>query len=247
MMQVRFHVATIAALFTSAPYLCACDDDEPATTATAEVGEQLEQVEEASGEQAEGEADPCALLTEAVVRRVFEVPAETKMTQRTMERPRRMCTYVWEKPNAEEIRAEIQKAQQERIRKMMKQVRRGKRVEGLMGAIGMPSTTSRVNLNFGGPFASAQEARAGYDSALRVLREGITRKVQTKQVQEEVTFQADHANVDGVGDAAAWSPRMNQLAVLDDSTVLFLSVEVGVEPDDNRDAAKRLAAALLAD
>lgn len=244
-------LAATSAAVAGAVCIHACGDDEPASTATAEVEQQLEEANEAlaqaSEQPVEGEPDPCALLTEAVIRRTFELAADTEITQRVMERPRRMCTYVWEKPNAEEIRAEIQKVQQERIREMMQKVRRGKVADGLVGTIGMPTTTASVHLNFGGPFESAEQARTAFDEGLRILQQGTSREVKTKNLRDTVTFQADHTAVAGVADQAAWTPRINQLSVLDGATVFHLSVELEVETDDNLDAAKRLAAALLAD
>ena len=204
--------------------------------------------------------DPCALLTDAVIRSVFSVPADATIENPPTRNPvRATCTYIWDKPNADEIRQEIQALQQQRVRDMMKQARRGKIGQGMMDmAMNMPRVENRVHLNFGNPAESPAAARATFDSAIQMLERGLTHTIEvdedtpgtTRAVREhlngqEVTFQASATPVEGLGDAARWIPRLNQIAVLDGQRILFLTVEIEVDRDVNLEHAKRLARALL--
>jgi hypothetical protein len=209
-----------------------------------EASDVLEEAREGSAQASNREPDPCDLLTEEVVRRVFELPAETAVTNNASTFPRPLCTYVWEKPNAAEIAERVKARQQEQIQEMMRQVRRGKAGQGLADlATSMESTDARVSLNYAPPSDSTEQARHRFDSARQVLRDGISRRVQTRHHDEEITFQADQDDVEGIGDAAWWAPSMRQLAVLDGPRILYLSVEI--ESDQNLEHAKRLARVLL--
>ena len=229
----------------------ACGDDELEPTPAEAIQEQVAEAQQAVAEAAEaaepeGEPDPCETLTEAIVRSTFQVPADTAIARPdSTVTVRRICTYTWRKPNAEELEAQIKAMQQERIREMMRQVRRGKVAQGLLDAAQMPSVEARVSLNFGPTFETEEAARAGFAAMVERMEQGISRRVQTKNVDQEVTFRASFTEVEGVGDQASWAPRMKQLAVLDGTRILYINVDLELEVEDNLDHAKRLAAAIL--
>lgn len=252
------HETTFALILVA--LLSACGDDDTDTAAPGATAEPAAAEPTAEAPEQDEEPDPCALLTEAVIRSTFEVPEGTTIDHPPSRNPvRPVCTYSWEKPNAEEIRAEIQQQQQDRVREMMKQARRGKMGQGMLDmAMDMPKMSNRVSLNYGDASETPEEARSKFDSAMRMMQRGMTQRVEvdedmpgtTKAVRDrvdgqEITFQADSTPVEGLGDDARWLPRMNELAVLDGNEILFLTVEMDTDRDVNLEQAKRLAEALL--
>ncbi len=254
----------ICAILTSLLLLAACGDDDDATpenpveeaVAAAEetLGEEIEEVEE--GE----EPDPCALLTESVIRTTFEVPEDTPVEQQpSIQQIRPMCTYSWDKPDAEEIRARVKQIQQERVQEMFRKMRRGKQAQAITDlAMDLPSESNRVSLNFSPPPRTAARARAMFFAAMATLEggvrhtieveegtEGVSERVRQEVDGQEIEFQADLEEVEGIGDEARWIPRLNQLAVLNGDQILYLTVEMDVDRSVNRDEAKTLMAALL--
>jgi hypothetical protein len=241
---------------------CGDDDDDEATALPTE--QAVAAAEEAVGEtvdvNGEGEPDPCALLTDEVVRSALDVPEAVTLEQRSsLPVARPYCSYTWDKPNAAEIQQEIQRIQQERVQEMMQKMRSGKQVQAFADlGMELPSTSNRVALNFAPPSESADQARAMFESGMALLQDGITQTVDVDQNTEgvpeqarreidgqEVTIQADLEEVEGIGDDARWAPRLNQLSVLDGTRILHLTVEMDVDRSVNLEKAKTLMGALL--
>lgn len=196
-------------------------------------------------EEATARDRACALLTEARLREAFSLGDDVQIDA---PEGRYSCSFTWEKPNAEALREELRKAQAARVRDMMKRMREGETAQGLVDMMDMPSTTARVSLNFPPrPPETPEEARRAFDRALEMLQEGVTRRVKTDQVDEDVTFQADITRVSGVGDAAGWAPKLHQLTVLDGPRLWHLGVEVYDTAEEDLAAAKRLAGLVLAE
>jgi len=251
------HVSSALAI---AALLCACGDDDQASP-TAPSPTPATPIAAAEPPEPDGPPDPCALLTEAVVRATFEVPEETAIAQsQSTSSTYSVCSYTWDKPNADEIREEIAALQRERVQKMLKKARGGQLGQGMMDlAMNMPRMESQVSLNFGPPRATAEEAHSLFESAMSSLEQGITHRIDTEQVEnanervraavegQEVTFQADVEPLEGVGDEARFIPRLNQVAVRDGNRILYVVVEIETEAADNLEPASRLARTLIAD
>jgi hypothetical protein len=160
-----------------------------------------------------------------------------------------LCTYTWEKPNAEEIRARVAKQRTERIREMMKAVRRGKSGQGMVDmAMNMPSENNEVSLTLPElSFRTAEQARTAFEANIERMREGISQRVQTKHTNQEVRFQLDYQPVSGIGDSAYWNARTAQLAVLDGTRFLYVVAKLEEDQAKNLEHAKKLALQLISE
>lgn len=221
----------------------ACDEGqtETPTPATPEASEQ-------AAAEPEGEPDPCALLTEAVLRSTFEIPDATELENRPSTNARRAsCAYTWDKPNAEELRVEIARLRAERMQEMMAGAARGERGQNIADLMDLPSANNRVSLNFAPSSESAEAARAQFVAGGERLAAGITRSLEVDDDAEgeSVTFQASFETVDGVGDAARWTPRLDQLAVLHGTQTLYINVGMDADKAVNLERATQLAHALI--
>ncbi len=250
--RVAILVALATVLSLAAVFSSACGDDGDDTSALSEeAAEAVSAAAPAAGggeaPATEGEPDPCAALTEAMVRATFEVAAETAIANPPpRNNVRRMCKYEWDKPNREEIQEQIRERMQENMQKMARRMRNGESAQGLLDSVmDMPRLESAVTLNFGPTFADADAARAGFEQAMTRLQEGIRQPVKTKNIDQEVVFQADTEVVEGIGDAARALPRLNQLAVLDGDRILYIVVEIETDRAANIEHCKRLARAIL--
>ena len=169
------------------------------------------------------EPDPCVRLTEARVRAVFALSAETAVLHPESPSPRPRCRYTWEKPDAAAIRQRQVARTQAQVREMMRSARGGRPAQGLMDLIvDMEKEEASVSLNYAPPTATPAEARRHFDLARERLQQGIRAQVETARHEEELELQADTVDVAGIGDAAWWSPRLNQLAVLHGAETLFV-------------------------
>lgn len=229
--------------------LAGCDrEQEPAEAESAD--ETLASAEAVAGEPEKAEPgdgdgegrDPCAVLTEELVRETFQVPDDAQLEQNRVERTHPNCSYSWAKPNAEELRAEFQKKQQERIQQMAKNMGKKGGVQGLIDGIAdMPSLDNEVGLTLVGFEYDDEEAAAkAFDRNMETLNKGITQKVKTGAGDDEVTFQMRTEPVEGVGDQAAWSARMDQLSVRQGDTLFHVRTALHGETEKNLEAAKKL-------
>lgn len=256
-------ICMVALLAGSGAWGCGDDDSasSPSAAATPSSGASPTAEPVAVARDDDAEPDPCALLTEDVVRAVFSVPAETTVSSPPSRNPvHAVCTRTWEKPNADEIREEIARAQQARLREAFQKMRQGKQAQGLLDmAMNFPRADAVVSMNYGPTSESPEVAKTRFDAAMASLAEGITRTVAIDDIADDttsakvreavgdqtVTFQADSASVEGIGDDARWLPRLNQLAILRGKDIIYLNVEIETNADENLEHAKRLAAALL--
>ncbi|MBW2464188.1 MAG: hypothetical protein JRH11_21245 [Deltaproteobacteria bacterium] len=256
MFRTSSAISVIVAL-TATVFFSACGDDGDDAPALGE--EAAEAVAAAPAAAGGGEApaieeepDPCAVLTEAMVRTTFEVPAETAIANPApLNDVRRMCQYRWDKPNRDELQLEIRQRMQENTEEMARRMRSGeespaRQAQNLINsALDLPRLENAVTLNYGPTFADADAARVGFEQATTRLQEGIRQPVKTKNIDQEVVFQADTEVVEGIGDAARALPRLNQLAVLDGARILYIVVEMDLDRAANIEHCKRLARLIL--
>ncbi|MFW5920238.1 MAG: hypothetical protein ACOCUS_00260 [Polyangiales bacterium] len=226
--------------------IAGCNEEEQdASGAADEITRTVEDpVKEAAGEDAESEApDSCEVLTEEIVRERFDIAADVEVKQSVFDVVHHTCTYRWDKPNAEEQRAKIEKQQQERVNKMMKDMRKGKKVQGIMDlATDMPRVENEVSLtltNF--DFDSASAAKKRFEQNVEMLGKGVKRKVKTKNIDEDVEIKAESEPVEGIGDGAAWNERLNELMLVQGTRLFNVVVNIHEDRDKNRELAKKLA------
>lgn len=176
---------------------------------------------------------PCAILDDELLRAHFDIPDGTEITRSPSQySPHPLCTVSWAKPDAAERQAQQQAAMMEYMQRKMQ----GEDVQ-------MPSfrTANEVSLTlYAPPFDDAASALRSFDNAMKRLAQGITTEVN----DEEYTFQADLEPVDGVGDKAAWVPRMSQLSVVSGNHIFHVGVNTGAEDDGDLETAKALAVAI---
>lgn len=221
---------------TETPATMAEETPEVVETANEAVEAATEGLPEDMGERA------CAFLTEGLVRDALDLDPSIDLTQ---DFGRASCSVDWELQMTDEERQAFEAQRREAMQKMMAQVRSGMRAQGIADAMQMPRETARVAMNFSTrDFDSPEAAAAGFAQAMRVLEQGVSGMVG--DTGEEVTFQASHEDVEGVGDQAAWSTRLKQLSVQAGDQVFFVTAEIETEADANLPHAKALASAIVA-
>jgi len=191
-------------------------------------------VEKARGKAGKAEIDPCTILDETMVRSHFDLAEATVSFRLSSSTRHPLCTANWPKPNAEQIKAEMQAKMQE----YMLAAARGETVQ-------MPSfkTDDEVTLTLNSPsFESAAQAASAYASAMRVLAEGIKDKNDPSAPPK---FQYDTVPVQGVGDQASWVPGLSQLSVQNGRHLFHVGVRVG-DPNVNQETAKAMAEEIAA-
>lgn len=239
------HKSTLLVPAVAALAILACggDGDTTATsvgeesTAAPNVGETIgDEVERRTGRKPASGDRPCEILDDELIRVHFEIAAEAEITRSPSKySPHPLCTVSWPKPNAAEIEERSAAEMQDYVMKKMK----GEDAK-------MPSlrTTNEVSLTVYEPeFEDPAAARSGFDSAMKMLSDGITGSHE----DVEVTVQADLTPVEGVGDEAMWAPKMNQLSIVDDTRIFHVTVSTGTGDEADLESAKAIARTVAAE
>lgn len=233
-------------MMAAALLACGCEEDPEAPAGAAEAVQ--EQVAEANEAIAEATRDlpedmgerACFFLTEELVRGALDLGTSVALTQDV---GRASCTIRWEKEMTPEERRAFEEAQRRAFRELMQKAQ-GMVGQAIRDAMQMPTAEAQVAMNFSTrDFESAEAAARGFESAMRMLEEGISGMVG--DTGEEVTFQASQDPVEGVGDQAAWSSRLKQLSVQAGEHLFFVTAELETEADANLPHAKALASAIV--
>jgi hypothetical protein len=178
--------------------------------------------------------DPCEVLSDALLARHFTIPEGAEISREPSKySPHPLCTVNIPKPNAEEL----QKQYDEAIGKWMQEKMQGKDVK-------RPSISPNHNITLTllKPAESPAQAMAQFDSAMRMLQEGVTGGTEETQV----TFQADVEPVDGIGDKAMWAQKLYQLSIVQGPQILHITVNSGEGREQDIAKAKAIAADILA-
>ena len=110
----------------------------------------------------------------------------------------------------------------------------------------IPHLEHEVRLTFAGKsFKDAAAAQAGYDALMVTLKEGVTAEAEYQGTKKKHTFkvQYDH-EVAGVGEKAAWAPKLKQLTFVSGRHIMHLNVDLG-DPAENERMAVELAQAVV--
>jgi|GEM_PF-3123326 len=221
---------TLIAISLVSMVVSACGQASDSSEKSTE-GRISDQVADATGGEARpaSDATPCEVLSDELLARHFEVGgAEIKRTPSKYS-PHPMCTATWPKPNAAELEAKAEEVRAENIQKRIL----GQDVEPV------ESPNNKVSLTLGKDrFGNRSDAVSSFDSAMRVLSEGMTIEVNGEKTK---TPTYEYEPVTGVGEKAAWVPRLHQLSVATSSRIFHVSVNVSGGPDADMAKARELA------
>lgn len=174
--------------------------------------------------------NPCDILNDDLLHRYFETgDAEISRSQSgPAQNP--ICSVSWPKPDAD-ARTE---AYQKQIMQYMIESSQNKDV-----SLPRLKATNEIHLTLNATrFDNAAAAEGSFDSAMRILSEGMTVEVQGQAVE---TPRYTTTEVSGVGTKAMWVSGLNQLSVLSGSRIFHVGVSVFDDATMNLEKAKTVA------
>lgn len=186
--------------------------------------------------------DPCAILRTGMVAEVFGVdPAALTFTAGSSRHP--LCTARWRKPDADRIEAEAPQRMMDYMKRRMEAQSKGQPFDEKMPTA---RTENEATLTINDePLADAAAAVARLERIVAQLGEGITTEVRGEQHTTRVEYEDW---IDGVGDRAAWAPKLSQLSVAANGVLFHVGVQAFPDATENRaraiDLARRVAQAL---
>jgi hypothetical protein len=179
--------------------------------------------------------DPCQILGSGIVAEVFGVEAAA-IHYRAGSVAHPLCMASWRKPNADELEA----AQGQRIQDWVKRQSQA-RINGqpFTEKIPVVKVDSTVSLTiFNETFASPEAAAERLEGMIDTMSKGVTVEVGGRKH----TSQVDYDDwTPGVGDRAAWAPKLSELSVAARGVIFHVAVHVASEPAENRAQAIELA------
>jgi len=190
--------------------------------------------------ETEAGLSPCRILEAGVVAEVFGLEEEA-ISYRAGSTRHPVCTASWRKPDADEIEA----GQSEKIMDWMRR-RTAAQSKGEPFSEPMPIARADASASLtlvDETFESAEAAVRQLESTVATLEEGITVEVGGRKH----TSQVDYDDwMEGVGDRAAWAPKLSQLSVAARGVVFHVGVEVTDDAAVNRERAIELARRIAA-
>lgn len=179
--------------------------------------------------------DPCAILRTGMVAEVFGVePAALTFDAGSSRHP--LCTARWRKPDADRIEAEAPQRMMDYMNRRM-----AAQSKGLPFDEKMPSarTENEASLTINDePLDGAADAVARFEQIVGQLGAGITTEVRGEQHTTRVEYEDW---IDGVGDRAAWAPKLSQLSVAANGVLFHVGVQASPDAAENRAKAIELA------
>ncbi len=203
--------------------------------------------------EGEEEPNPCELVTPEMVRTALELGPDIEIEARrgSMRVTQKLCTYSWPNP-AYDADAHAR----EMMERMMKRARAGVRgqapegdtlEDGIVDAASSLGEKFEVSYTYMPESESAEQARTNYDHAFELMNRGVSQTVMEGVAEgREVTLRFPAVEVEGIGDAAFWSPRIHQLMVLSGQNTVSVTALVSEDDAENLSAAKALASARMA-
>jgi len=193
--------------------------------------------------QTDSGLNPCDILGAVDVARMFGVdPAAIEFRPSFTSHP--LCHASWRRENADELE-ELQKKQmregvQRKVAAMQKREAFDEKMPKPIDAYASVNLTI-VNQEFDSP----AKAAAFLENSVATLEKGITVEVMGKKH----TTQVDYDDwMSGVGDRAAWAPKMSQLSVAAKGVVYHVGVDLDDDAAENQrraiELARKVAAAL---
>jgi len=154
----------------------------------------------------------CDVLESGVVTDVFKVdPAQVTYRPGAKFIPHPLCTATWDLPDQEErdaaCREEMIAYTQRKTQAMLARKTFDEPMPECIGSNQSPAVSLTITNQ---QFDSPQAAVDSLESSVVQLEEGITVTVQGKEHTTQVDFDDW---LDGVGDRAAWAPKLSELVV----------------------------------
>ncbi len=220
----RFSRCVVLSLISCLPLVACGGDSETAT--------QADQPARATS-SVEATIDPCAILTAYLVKNTFNVGDAELSFRPGSSKANPSCVASWPVPSAEEVQAEADQAMKDY---MMAKVAGEKD----LGPMPVPHLQHEVRLTFAGKeFKDAAAAQAGYDALMVTLKEGVTAEAEYQGTKGKHTFKVEYDHeVEGVGESAAWAPKLRQLSFVSGRQILHLHVDLGDPAENERMAVK---------
>ncbi len=186
--------------------------------------------------------DPCAILTADLLRGLFDIGDAELSFRPGSSKANPSCVASWPVPNGEEVKVASAEAMQDYMMAKMAG-------EKDLGPMPIPHLDHEVRLTFAGKeYKDAAAAQAGYDALMVTLKEGVTAEGEYQGVKKKHTFRVEYDHeVEGVGEKAAWAPKLKQLTFVSGRQILHLNVDLGDPAENERFAiaiAKSMSAAL---
>lgn len=186
--------------------------------------------------------DPCAILQSGMVADVFGVEAAA-LTFTAGSARHALCTARWRKPDADRIEAEAPQRMMDYMKRRMEAQSKGQPFDEKMPSVRTENEASLTINNE--PIASPAEAVAPLEQIVGRLGEGVTTEVAGRQHTARVEYEGW---LEGVGDRAAWAPRLSQLSVAAGGVLFHVGVTASPDASENRakaiELARRIARAL---
>jgi len=189
----------------------------------------------------------CDTLRSGIVSAVFGVD-EAVVTYRPAQKfvPHPLCTATWDLPDKEAREAACREEMMAHTQRRTQAMMAGRKFDEPMPECLQANQGTSVSLTVMKPkFDSSAAAVASLEDAVTQLEKGITVTVRGK----EHTTQADFDDwTSGIGDQAAWSPKLSELLVAANGVRFAVTVRGAGDDDANREkaiaVAKRVAKAL---
>lgn len=178
---------------------------------------------------------PCDLLTKALVSTTFGVD-QGILTQEPYGDT--MCTYRWQKSNAEEIDKRNEEIMSEHFTKKMEALKQGKTLK----RPNLENSSATVTLTLV-QLKDASRAEASFAAMIKTAAEGFTGEHEGTKATFRIIYDQE---IEGVGDQAAWSSKSKQLSLRSGGSFLHVLVDVHAEAEANLADAKKIAQQLLA-
>lgn len=219
-----------------------------------------EEVARARDEAPPPQANACELLTPSLLASHYGVAeAELEPTGKQMEN---FCAFRWKKPNYDQIIEETRQRVIEQSSERIEAMRRGETYQSPP----MPRAENEVSISLAPGMKDRAQAERTFETIMNRMSKGITvqtteetrRKVDetvreatggrvsgAQEIPDSVTFQADVTSIEGIGDRAFWAPKLNQLTVMNGTTIFHLAVQISSDEAANLEEAKRLAPEII--
>lgn len=183
--------------------------------------------------------DPCEILKSGVVADEFGVDAAAiRYHAGSTRHP--VCLSSWRKPNADEIEAATPQLMMDY---MKRKAAAQQKKEPFDEKMPIPRPEAEANLTiYGESYDGPAAAAAGLEGIVATMSKGVTATVGGKDYTSQVTYEGW---IDGVGDKAAWAPKLSQLSVAAKGVIFHVSVRAFDDPAENQSKAIALAKRII--
>ncbi|MCB1009322.1 MAG: hypothetical protein KDB94_10555 [Acidobacteria bacterium] len=210
------------------------DKEVKETLRRAQTGEKVTETE--SGR------NPCDMLRAVDLAATFDVEASA-IEFRPSFTSHPLCTATWNLPNAAELQAKQGEVMMDYMKRKAAAQSKREPFDEKIPILRTDASASLTVVNQ--EFDSPEEAVAFLENAVATLGKGITTEVMGKKHTTQIAYDDW---MSGVGDRAAWAPKLSELSVAADGVVFHVSVRASQDAAENQnraiEIAKKIAAGL---